>query len=134
MEISCGGIVFREEREEKYFLIVQSKKNEHWLCPKGHLEEGESEIECAKREIFEETGISELQKIKNFEIKAEYSTKEGNTKKVFFFLFRTNEENLTPKDDVKDAKWLTFNEAYNLITFDETKQAFKKAYDFLSEK
>ena len=51
---SCGVLVFRSEPVESFLLL---KHPVRYDLPKGHLEDGESEIECALRELWEETGI-----------------------------------------------------------------------------
>ena len=51
---SCGVILFRREPERAFLLM---KHPERWDLPKGHVDEGESELECALREMEEETGI-----------------------------------------------------------------------------
>lgn len=47
---------------KNYLVLVGRRKNTHgdgtWQFPGGHLEFGESPEECAKREVYEETGIS----------------------------------------------------------------------------
>ncbi len=53
---SCGVVVFKEDPELS-FLLMRHKSR--WDFPKGHVDDGESEIECALRELEEETGISE---------------------------------------------------------------------------
>jgi 8-oxo-dGTP pyrophosphatase MutT (NUDIX family) len=35
------------------------KHPSRWDLPKGHVDKGETEMECALRELFEETGIGE---------------------------------------------------------------------------
>ena len=52
---SCGVVVFRREPETSFLLL---KLSHRYDLPKGHVEAGETEIECAVRELFEETGIS----------------------------------------------------------------------------
>ena len=54
-EFSAGGVVLREG---KVLLVeVENLKGEIvWTFPKGHLEEGESALEAALREVEEETG------------------------------------------------------------------------------
>jgi bis(5'-nucleosidyl)-tetraphosphatase len=54
---SCGFILFRGDRlaPQKSFLLM--KHRDRYDLPKGHVEPGESDLECALRETTEETGI-----------------------------------------------------------------------------
>lgn len=56
---SCGVIVFRgaplAERTE--FLLMCHRHR--YDLPKGHMRSGETELQCALRELVEETGIRE---------------------------------------------------------------------------
>ena len=52
MEKSCGCVVFNDNK----VLIVKSLNGVYGF-PKGHIEENETDVECAIRETFEETGI-----------------------------------------------------------------------------
>ena len=51
---SCGVIVFKET-PSRSFLVMRHKNRLDF--PKGHVDPGETEIECAMRELNEETGI-----------------------------------------------------------------------------
>ena len=51
---SCGVLVFRREPELSFLLMKHPRRFD---LPKGHIEEGESELDCALRELLEETGI-----------------------------------------------------------------------------
>lgn len=59
--VRCGAIIFT--RDYDYLILVQNKyvlleQNKiMWGLPKGHIEDNESYVECAKREIYEETGL-----------------------------------------------------------------------------
>ena len=55
-EKSCGAIVYKIENNELKFLLVH-QNNGHYSFPKGHVEENETEIETAIREIKEETNL-----------------------------------------------------------------------------
>ena len=55
-ETSCGCIIFDKETHSKV-LIVYEKNRNFWGFPKGHIEEGETEIETALREVKEEVGL-----------------------------------------------------------------------------
>ena len=50
----AGGVVINEYDE--IIVISQKGKIKTWSLPKGHIEEGETELEAAKREIYEESG------------------------------------------------------------------------------
>jgi 8-oxo-dGTP pyrophosphatase MutT (NUDIX family) len=41
----------------KTILLVKGRKSKKWSFPKGHKHRGETYIECAVRETFEEAGI-----------------------------------------------------------------------------
>jgi bis(5'-nucleosidyl)-tetraphosphatase len=69
---SCGFILFRQQPERRSFLLM--KHAERYDLPKGHIEPGESELECALRETSEETGIasSAIEIDPNFEYRSVY--------------------------------------------------------------
>jgi 8-oxo-dGTP pyrophosphatase MutT (NUDIX family) len=52
---ACGVLVVRGNPVDSFLLM---KHNDRWDLPKGHLDEGETEEECARRELLEETGIT----------------------------------------------------------------------------
>jgi bis(5'-nucleosidyl)-tetraphosphatase len=62
---SCGFILFKsvgiasedENRSEPQKSFLLMKHRERYDLPKGHVEPGESDLECALRETNEETGI-----------------------------------------------------------------------------
>ncbi|MEP6710353.1 MAG: NUDIX domain-containing protein, partial [Candidatus Saccharibacteria bacterium] len=57
-EPTAGGIVFRRnEKKEVEILLIQDAKD-RWTIPKGHIEEGETAQQTAKREIGEEAGLT----------------------------------------------------------------------------
>jgi 8-oxo-dGTP pyrophosphatase MutT (NUDIX family) len=52
---SCGVILFRRTPELSFLLM---KHTYRYDLPKGHIEPGETEVECALREMWEETGVA----------------------------------------------------------------------------
>ena len=52
---SCGVLVVRGKPVESFLLMLHPTRYD---LPKGHVDEGETEMECALRELEEETAIS----------------------------------------------------------------------------
>lgn len=50
---ACGVLVMADSPER--FLLMRHK--DRWDLPKGHIDPGETDVECALREMNEETGI-----------------------------------------------------------------------------
>ena len=74
---SCGVIVFRES-PQKSFLLMKHKTR--WDLPKGHVDPGETEMECALRELVEETGIEagQIRIDQDFEFRHFYTVNRKN--------------------------------------------------------
>ena len=70
-ERSSGAIIFsiKNESHETEFLLLHYTHG-HWDFPKGNIEVGEGDIHAAHREIFEETGIQNVEFLKGFKKKS----------------------------------------------------------------
>jgi len=55
-----GGILCTHQNGRKEYALVQGRHTGKWSFPKGHSNEGETPMECTKREVWEETGIEHL--------------------------------------------------------------------------
>jgi len=51
---ACGVLVIRFQPDLQFLLM---RHVDRWDLPKGHVDDGESDMECALRELREETGI-----------------------------------------------------------------------------
>ncbi len=120
-EKSCGAVVFRETANSIHYLIILNKKGNyigHWGFPKGHMEEGESEFETAKREILEETGL-EVEFIDGFREVVNYSPRPGIKKDAVYFLAKAASDNVTlQKSEVAGFRWLTYEKALKQLSHD----------------
>ncbi|MCA9035534.1 MAG: NUDIX domain-containing protein [Planctomycetaceae bacterium] len=52
--VSCGFLVVRGQPIQSFLLMKHPKR---WDLPKGHVDPGETDLQCALRELAEETGI-----------------------------------------------------------------------------
>ncbi len=148
-EKSAGAIIYRMENSIPYYLLLhytpsnEGKKGQ-WGFAKGHVEEGETELETAKREIAEETGILDLNIISGFKELEKYFFRksyglEGEAKKkapwvfklVVFFLAETKTKDVKISDEHIGFVWLPINEAVKKTTFKNSKKLLEKANDFV---
>ena len=73
--VSCGILLFRKHKGRKQFLLMEHARR--WDLPKGHVDPGETELQCALREFEEETGIdrTEIKLRKKFLYEDSYPVK-----------------------------------------------------------
>ncbi|MDN5275660.1 MAG: hypothetical protein JWN33_309 [Candidatus Saccharibacteria bacterium] len=57
-EPTAGGIVFRRDKDNGIEILLIQDAKDRWTIPKGHVEEGETAQQAAKREIGEEAGLT----------------------------------------------------------------------------
>ena len=131
METSCGFILINYDS----ILLLQYPQG-HWSFPKGHIEEEDSNhLATAKRELLEETGISEVSIIEGWMSKTEYSFFSKGapvTKQVFWYLANTEELNVKLSHEHTNYMWVNFDEASEQMTFDQENDLLNSAKDFLN--
>ncbi|MCM1297992.1 MAG: NUDIX domain-containing protein [Firmicutes bacterium] len=131
-EKSCGAIVYRKYHGNTEILLIKSVKSGHWSFPKGHMEEGETEEETAKREIKEETGLDALLDT-GFRETVTYSPKRNTKKTVVYFVGMAASHDLIPQqDEIAELKWLEIGQAQNLLTYDNDRLTLSKAKGFIA--
>ena len=131
-EKSVGGVVFRRERGRILYLILLYERHGkvYWDFPKGHMEEGENEEQTLRREIHEETSISDIRVIEGFRETIRYFfSRDGKpvSKEVVFYLCETAQEKAAVSWEHKDLKWLEYGDAMKALGFDNAKELLKKA-------
>lgn len=120
-EKACGGIIIENEK----VLLIQQNDG-FWGFPKGHVEKEETEEETAKREIKEETNLDiEIDSKSRYTM--EYITDKGKNKEVVYFIAKKiRGEIKKQEEEIQNIKWANFQEAMELLSFDNTKQLLKK--------
>ncbi len=141
---SVGGIIFREEDGKKYFLLLNAErmtgergKHTFWDFPKGHMEKDETEVHTMFRETQEETGINDLRVLEGFRETIKYFfTQEGAliNKEVIFLLCETKTKEVKISSEHLDYAWLEYGEAFERLTFKNSKQMLTKAHEFMGRR
>ena len=134
-ETSAGVVLFRKEDSKILFLLLHYPSG-HWDFVKGKMEEGESTHETAIREAKEETGITNITFLKNFEEWIEYNFQyQGELvhKKVVFFLAETKTKDVKISHEHLDYTWMDYNTSMEKTTFDNAKTVLTRAQMLLSK-
>jgi 8-oxo-dGTP pyrophosphatase MutT (NUDIX family) len=135
LEVSAGGIVFRRHPEAgpRFLLIRDSYDN--WGFPKGHLEDGESPADAARRETAEETGLDQLVLQGPIRVIDWHFRFRGRHihKYCHFFLFESPSGEACPQVDegITDCQWRPLEEALELLSYDNARGVLKRAGDMV---
>ena len=134
-ETSAGIVLFRKEDSKILFLLLHYPSG-HWDFIKGKMEKGESTHETAIRETKEETGITDITFLENFEewIKYEFQYQgELVRKKVVFFLAETKTKEVMISHEHLDYTWMDYNTSMEKTTFDNAKTVLTRAKMLLAK-
>jgi len=114
---AAGGVVARDG----VVLLVHRPRYDDWTFPKGKAEEGESDEDCALREVREETGLrctleEELPS-------THYVDSRGRPKRVRWWRMRVvGDDGFTPNQEVDELRWVDDGAAAELLTYERDRQ------------
>jgi 8-oxo-dGTP diphosphatase len=111
----AGGIVWRATQHGREVLLIQSRRDQGWKFPKGHIDDGEGWDAAAQREVREETGYETL--ILDFAGFTKYFVKERPKVVFYWHMEALGESNFEPTDEIESCEWLTIHEAVDRLTF-----------------
>jgi len=135
-DFSCGVIPYRVVDDRREFLLIQHKAG-HWAFPKGHPEAGESELETARRELEEETGLVEVEidAGQPFEEHYEFTKRSGKrvSKRVVYFLGRVPAGQMVvlQESEVSDHAWCDAAQSRERMTFDEGRALLDQVLSYI---
>jgi 8-oxo-dGTP pyrophosphatase MutT (NUDIX family) len=116
--LSAGAVVVRRTGDE--WLVLLLRVYGYWDCPKGVVEAGEDPLAAARREVREETGITDLR----FRWGEEFAETPpySKNKVARYYLAETStadvELAVNPelgKPEHHEYRWLTFEAALELV-------------------
>ena len=126
---SAGGVVYKKENGKNFWLLIQQKDSDHWQFPKGWIEKEETVAKAALREVKEETGVKG-RIIDKVDQVSWWFVQDGEKifKTVTFFLVEAEEETGNfDKKEIDKIDWLPYSEAWEQLSFKQSKQLLEKA-------
>lgn len=131
-EKTGGAVMFTEKDGERRYLLIKNNSG-HIGFPKGHIDYGETVLETAKREVYEETGLDFVQ-YGDFRDEYTYMTHQKTVKTGVFFIghydYRKPE---IQADEILDDWLLPYGKAMELLNFPEDRNLLEKAEKYISE-
>ncbi len=117
------------KHDEKILLLKRSDKvgtyKNKWACVSGYVERAEDVLERAFREIEEEVKLTkeDVTLVKKGEPIIFFDEKEGQTWRVFPFLFSSTKKKINPDWEHTDYAWVSLEEIENYDTVPKLKEA-----------
>ena len=118
VEKSCGFLIVRGQPIREFLLMRHADR---WDLPKGHVDLGETELECALRELHEETGITadDIEPIDGFRFTHRYQVRgkrdnELRDKTLIVFLARLMRDVPIEPTEHGGFQWFAWNPPHQI--------------------
>jgi 8-oxo-dGTP pyrophosphatase MutT (NUDIX family) len=122
---AAGGVVVRDTGAAASVLLVHRPEYDDWTFPKGKVEPGESDEECAVREVEEETGL--VCSLGRELSPTEYADGKGRPKSVRYWAMEVIGGSLVFDHEVDEARWVSATEAAALLTYERDLDVLREA-------
>lgn len=122
-EPTAGGIVYRRNQEgEVEILLIQDAKD-RWTIPKGHIEEGETAQQTAKREIAEEAGLHNTE-VQGWLGKIHFRYRRIDklvlmTTQIYLVRAGGDTNAIQKEEWMNGIKWFKFHDALDVIEYED---------------
>jgi 8-oxo-dGTP pyrophosphatase MutT (NUDIX family) len=121
-EPTAGGIVFRRGKEGVEILLIQDAKD-RWTIPKGHIEEGETAQQTARREIGEEAGLKSVD-ILGWLGKIHFRYRRIDklvlmTTQIYLVRAMGDTDDIQKEEWMNGIKWFPFHDALDAIEYED---------------
>jgi 8-oxo-dGTP pyrophosphatase MutT (NUDIX family) len=123
--LAAGGVLCRHASEGDEILIVHRKRYGDWTLPKGKLQNGESFLAAALREIEEETGCTVRPEKYLGAIGYEVN---GKPKAVLFWrMSLVAQKEIEDLEEVAEVVWMPLKKAVQRLTHPDEKALILRA-------
>ena len=132
MEMSAGAVLYTIIDNKINYLISLDFHN-NWGFPKGHLEQGETSVDAAIREIKEEVGIDATLDT-NFMKELIYTMPNGIEKHSIYYIGKFIDQIPSKQlSEVQDIKILPYEKALDTLSFENMKDVLIQANKYIEK-
>ena len=138
VDFAAGGIVLINDK----ILLVKNRLSEEyasdydtgfWGYPRGHLNDGETPLRAAEREVYEETGFKVSAVGKKPIAESRYEIKKDGkpvNKTVWFYEMSVIESfSKEPDNEIEEIAIVPFKKAYELLVYEEDRKILKYVFN-----
>ena len=125
---SAGAVLIGPDNK----IAVVSQHGTSWSLPKGTLEKGEDKLDALKRELDEETSITDFRIVEElgtydrYRIGLDGGEEKSELKTISIYLCTTGQSQLKPQDPHNpEARWVDPDKVADLLTHPKDKQYFQ---------
>ena len=124
------AIIYNRFGKETRVLLVKKLDLKNytyrWRLLKGGIEDGETEIDALKREVFEEVGLRDIV-VENKFTDYEFDF-DGTLHQVASYIVKimTNVPMKIQTDEIIDAQWVPVDQALSLLYWKDEKEGIRK--------
>lgn len=122
-EPTAGGIVFRRDKDGGVEILLIQDAKDRWTIPKGHIEEGETAQQTAKREIGEEAGLKETD-VLGWLGKIHFRYRRIDklvlmTTQIYLVRAKGDTNAIQKEEWMNGIKWFKFHDALDVIEYED---------------
>lgn len=122
-EPTAGGIVFRRTKKGDIEILLIQDAKDRWTIPKGHIEEGETATQTARREIGEEAGLKDVEML-GWLGKIHFRYRRIDklvlmTTQIYLVRAKGDTDAIQKEEWMNGIKWFSFSEALDLIEYED---------------
>jgi len=122
-EPTAGGIVFRRDKNDQVEILLIQDHKDRWTIPKGHIEEGETAQQAARREIGEEAGLNDVD-VLGWLGKIHFRYRRVDklvliSQQVYLMRVKTDGNEIQKEEWMNGIKWFKYHDALDAIEYED---------------
>ena len=122
-EPTAGGIVFRRDKKGNVEMLLIQDHKDRWTIPKGHIEQGETAQQAAKREIGEEAGLNDVE-VLGWLGKIHFRYRRVDklvliSQQVYLMRVNTDGNEIQKEEWMNGIKWFKYHDALDVIEYED---------------